>query len=96
MKSAPGFRSRISWTRWRRARDFPTTAPAAIAGYHMEHAKLCRLNGRIFLHVVYSDGSREFSLFLRQPDSQASHNRSTSPAAAVNRSPRLKPRTHRR
>ena len=47
-----------------------TAAPAAIAGYHMEHAKLCRLNGRIFLHVVYSDGSREFSLFLRQPDSQ--------------------------
>jgi anti-sigma factor RsiW len=43
-------------------------APAAIAGYHVEHAKLCRLNGRIFLHVVYSDGSREFSLFLRQPD----------------------------
>jgi len=47
-----------------------TTAPAAIAGYRLEHAKLCRLNGRIFLHVVYSDGSREFSLFLRQPDSQ--------------------------
>jgi anti-sigma factor RsiW len=45
------------------------TAPAAIAGYRLEHAKLCRLNGRIFLHVVYSDGSREFSLFLRQPDS---------------------------
>jgi anti-sigma factor RsiW len=47
-----------------------TAAPAAIAGYHVEHAKLCRLNGRIFLHVVYSDGAREFSLFLRQPDSQ--------------------------
>ena len=44
------------------------TAPVAIAGYHVEHAKLCRLNGRIFLHVVYSDGAREFSLFLRQPD----------------------------
>jgi anti-sigma factor RsiW len=46
------------------------SAPSAIAGYHVEHAKLCRLNGRIFLHVVYSDGSREFSLFLHQPDSQ--------------------------
>jgi anti-sigma factor RsiW len=46
------------------------SAPTAIAGYRMEHAKLCRLNGRIFLHVVYSDGSREFSLFLRQPDSE--------------------------
>ncbi len=45
------------------------SAPAAIAGYRVQHAKLCRLNGRIFLHVVYSDGSREISLFLRQPDS---------------------------
>lgn len=39
-----------------------------IAGYRLEHAKLCRLNGRIFLHAVYSDGAREYSLFLHQPD----------------------------
>ncbi len=52
--------------------------PAAIDGYRLEHAKLCRLNGRIFLHAVYSDGSREFSLFLREPDSHASPVRITS------------------
>ena len=46
------------------------SAPTAIAGSSVQHAKLCRLNGRIFLHVVYSDGSREMSLFLRQPDSK--------------------------
>jgi anti-sigma factor RsiW len=43
--------------------------PASIAGFHLEHGKLCRLNGRIFLHLVYADASREFSVFLRQPDS---------------------------
>ena len=46
------------------------SAPASIDGYRLEHAKLCRLNGNVFLHAVYSDGSREFSLFLRQPDAQ--------------------------
>jgi anti-sigma factor RsiW len=54
------------------------SAPAAIDGYRLEHAKLCRLDGRIFLHAVYSDGSREFSLFLRQPDSHPSPVRITS------------------
>jgi anti-sigma factor RsiW len=37
-------------------------------GYHVDRAKLCRLNGRIFLHLVYSGGPREFSVFLRPPD----------------------------
>lgn len=53
------------------------SAPAAIEGYRLEHAKLCRLNGRIFLHAVYSNGSHEFSLFLRQPDSHPSSVRVT-------------------
>jgi anti-sigma factor RsiW len=48
------------------------SAPASIDGYRLEHAKLCRLNGRVFLHAVYSDGSREFSLFLCQPESHGS------------------------
>jgi anti-sigma factor RsiW len=50
------------------ARQGIASARAEIDGYRLEHAKLCRLNGRIFLHAVYSDGARGFSLFLRQPD----------------------------
>ena len=38
-------------------------------GYHLDHAKLCRLNGRVYLHLVYSGGARDFSVFLRPPDS---------------------------
>jgi len=33
-------------------------------GYQLERGRLCRLDGRVFLHLVYSNGSREFSLFL--------------------------------
>ncbi len=48
----------------------PTSIQAfSPAGYRLEHAKLCRLNGRIFLHLVYADGSHEISVFLRPPDS---------------------------
>ncbi|MGA8768456.1 MAG: zf-HC2 domain-containing protein [Candidatus Acidiferrales bacterium] len=38
---------------------------ALTSGYHLDRAKICRLDDRLFLHVVYSDGTREFSLFLR-------------------------------
>jgi len=48
-----------------------TIAALAPSGYHLEHGKLCRLNGRIFLHLVYSDRGQEFSLFLRQGDGNA-------------------------
>ncbi len=45
------------------------SAPAAEAmapvGYRLERGKLCRLGGRDFLHLVYSNGVREFSLYLR-------------------------------
>lgn len=37
----------------------------APAGYRLERGKLCRLGGRVFLHLVYSNGAREFSLYLR-------------------------------
>jgi hypothetical protein len=37
----------------------------APAGYHVARGKLCRLGGRVFLHLVYSDGLHEFSFFLR-------------------------------
>jgi anti-sigma factor RsiW len=40
------------------------------SGYRLEHAKVCQLDGRFYLHLVYSDGSREFSLFLRRRDGQ--------------------------
>lgn len=33
--------------------------------YHLERGKLCRLGGRVFVHLVYSDGAHEFSLYLR-------------------------------
>jgi Putative zinc-finger len=40
------------------------------ASYHLERAKVCRLDGHLYLHLVYSDGTREFSLFMRQRDGQ--------------------------
>jgi anti-sigma factor RsiW len=39
-------------------------------GYHLEHGKICRLDGRLYLHLVYTDGTREFSLFLRPRDGE--------------------------
>ncbi len=40
------------------------------SGFHLERGKICRLDGLFYLHLVYSDGTREFSLFLRQRDGQ--------------------------
>ncbi len=40
----------------------------APAGYHLDRAKFCRLAGNVFLHLVYSDGTQEFSVFLRSRD----------------------------
>ena len=34
-------------------------------GYHLQRAKICQLDGKLYLHLVYTDGTREFSLFLR-------------------------------
>jgi hypothetical protein len=44
-----------------------TLAPA---GYRLEFGKLCRLDGRIFLHLVYTRDGREFSAYLRRPDAE--------------------------
>jgi anti-sigma factor RsiW len=38
---------------------------AAPAGYHLDRGRLCRLEGKAYLHLVYSNGAQEFSLFLR-------------------------------
>jgi hypothetical protein len=46
-------------------------SPAPV-GYRLEHGKLCRLDGRPFLHLVYTDGANEVSVFLRQWDSEPS------------------------
>ncbi|MGO9588566.1 MAG: anti-sigma factor family protein [Candidatus Acidiferrales bacterium] len=42
------------------------TAPFALSSgpYHLERAKLCFLGARIYLHVVYTDGAREFSVYF--------------------------------
>lgn len=57
-----------------------TTAIDALApaGYRLEHARLCRLNGRVFLHLVYAGGAHEISIFLGRPDSASAALRSAS------------------
>jgi len=44
------------------------SAPLALAGngYHLERGRLCFLDGRIFLHLVYSNGAAEVSVYLRE------------------------------
>jgi anti-sigma factor RsiW len=42
---------------------FPALAPA---NYHLERAKLCPLDGNTYLHLVYTDGAHELSIFLHQ------------------------------
>lgn len=43
------------------------SAPFALSSgpYHLERARLCYLDGRIFFHAVYTDGAQEFSVYLR-------------------------------
>jgi anti-sigma factor RsiW len=51
----------------------PSAIPSfAAAGYHLERGKLCRLDGRAFLHLVYSNGAGEFSFFVRPRDHRTS------------------------
>jgi anti-sigma factor RsiW len=38
------------------------------AGLRLERAKICRLDGRVFLHLVYSSGDREVSVYLRHEE----------------------------
>jgi hypothetical protein len=42
-----------------------TLAPA---GYRLKHGKACGLDGRWSLHLVYTNGTHEVSVFLRQRD----------------------------
>jgi len=66
---------------------FSEHAAEAIAptGYRLERGKLCRLGGRVFLHLVYSNGAGEFSFYLRDSaPSGMSQERSRAMAAGVN------------
>ena len=46
--------------------------PALLSsGYLLNRGKLCRLDGRLFLHLVYTDGSHTFSLYLRPENGRA-------------------------
>jgi anti-sigma factor RsiW len=42
--------------------DVATLAPS---GFHLEHAKMCGIDGKPALHLVYTDGRQEFSMFVR-------------------------------
>jgi anti-sigma factor RsiW len=43
-----------------------TALAMAPAGYRLVHAKTCGLEGRPALHLVYTDGAREISLYVRR------------------------------
>jgi anti-sigma factor RsiW len=49
----------------------PVVAAFVPAGYHLAQGKLCTLNGRVFLHLVYRDESGNFSLFIGPSDDSA-------------------------
>ena len=40
------------------------------SGFYLKGARICRLDGRFYLHTVYTDGTHEFSLFLRARDDE--------------------------
>ena len=42
----------------------------ASEGYHLARGRMCGIDNRPFLHLVYSNGAREFSLYLRLRDSE--------------------------
>jgi anti-sigma factor RsiW len=59
-------------------------SPAAIAsiapaGYRLDQGRLCFLNGRLFVHLLYSNSSGNFSLFLREQETP--HFRAAGPGA---------------
>lgn len=68
-------------------RGLSASAAEAIApaGYRLERGKLCRLGGRVFLHLVYSNGLHEFSFYLRDSaPSEAFPGTSRAIAAGLN------------
>ncbi len=54
-----------------RAEGISTAIPVALAsGYRLERGKICFLDDRRYLHLAYTDGTHEFSLFLRTRDGE--------------------------
>jgi anti-sigma factor RsiW len=51
-------------------RGFSRTMVAGMApaGYRLVQGKLCRLDGHVFLHLVYANGLANFSVFLRRQE----------------------------
>jgi hypothetical protein len=51
-----------------RPRHWQSNAPDGVtlapAGYRLEHSKICRLEGKPVLHLVYTDGAREVSVYV--------------------------------
>ena len=50
------------------SRNIPAAAIRRLArvGYRIEKGKLCLLDGRLFLHLVFTDGSQRYSVYLRE------------------------------
>jgi hypothetical protein len=42
----------------------PDTLPVTPANYRLEHSKICRIEGKPVLHLVYTDGSHEVSVYV--------------------------------
>jgi hypothetical protein len=42
----------------------PEELPVTPANYRLEHSKICRIEGKPVLHLVYTDGSREVSVYV--------------------------------
>jgi anti-sigma factor RsiW len=65
----------------------PSISQIAQAGYHFDRGKYCRLNGRGFLHLVYSKDGGEYSVFLRgaaeEPFSSAERSSDSGPEHVV-------------
>lgn len=45
-------------------------AALAAPGYWLEHAKMCGIAGRRALHLVFTNGTQQYSLYLRPDDGQ--------------------------
>jgi anti-sigma factor RsiW len=61
----------------------PAQAVTALApsNFRIERGKVCRLDGRLFLHLVYTDGAQEFSAFLRPREEQPAPGASSKTAS---------------
>jgi anti-sigma factor RsiW len=62
------FADRASIERLAGRQGLPVSVAAfAPAGYRLAKGKLCLLDGQVFLHLVYTNDTGNFSLFLRRP-----------------------------